>query len=205
MAENESIRGGGSGGGAAAPEPGNHIESINGTYAIRANQVELLARPPIPPAIPQPSVINVLAGGLGMDGRVNVRGSQGVRVTAGPPPLPETTSDSTNGVEILVGETGNLTLQRGLIPDVDQKMEMTAENGITIDGGVQTVTIKSMTKIELSVCEGVAKITIDPTGVTIEAMTVKLSGQIMAQIQGLMAQLSGDAMTQISGGITMIG
>ena len=139
-----------------------------------------------------------------MDGRVNVRGSQGVRVTAGPPPLPETTSDSTNGVEILVGETGNLTLQRGIISDVDQKMEMTP-TGVTIDGGVQTVTIKSMTKIELSVCEGVAKITIDPTGVTIDALTIKLSAQIMAQIQGVMAQLSGDAMTQISGGITMIG
>jgi len=34
---------------------------------------------------------------------------------------------------------------------------------------------------------------------------IKLSAQVMAQLQGIMAQLSGSAMTQISGGITMIG
>lgn len=201
MTENHEPLGGGTGGG---PSPGDHEEVVDGLFAITANQVNLLSRPPIPPAIPAENLINIVAAGMGMDGHVNVRGSQGVRVTAGPPVLLPTGSSSTNGVEILVGETGSMTLQRGLIPEVDQKMEMTPE-GITIDGGAQTVTIKSLTKIELSVCEGVAKITIDPTGVTIEALTIKLSAQIMAQIQGVMAQLSGDAMTQISGGITMIG
>jgi hypothetical protein len=201
MASPDERPGGGTGGG---PGGTNRDESVDGTYTIAGNQVTLHSRPPLPPAIPGANVITILAGGLGIDGLVNVRGCQGVRVTAGPPPLPATASDTTNGVEILTGELGNVTLQRGLLPGVDQKMEMTP-TGITIDGGAQTVTIKSLTKIELSVCEGVAKITIDPTGVTIDALTIKLSAQIMAQIQGVMAQLSGDAMTQISGGITMIG
>jgi hypothetical protein len=197
----ENNRGGGTGGGLG---PADRSESVDGVYTIAANQFTVLARPPIPPAIPGPSHIDLVATGLGVDGQVTVRGSQGVRVTAGPPPALPTGSSTTNGVEIIVGEAGNLTLQRGLLPEIDQKMELTP-GAVTIDGGAGTVTIKSLTKIELSVCEGVAKITIDPTGVTIDALMIKLSAQVMAQIQGVMAQLSGDAMTQISGGITMIG
>jgi hypothetical protein len=193
-----------SGGVGGGPTTADHTLLLDGMYSITANQVELVSRPPMPPAIPAENVITLLAAGYGVDGLVNIRGSQGVRITSGPPPLPETKSSSTNGVEIVVGETGNLTLQRGLIPEVDQKMELTP-GAVTIDGGAGTVTIKSMTKIELSVCEGVAKITIDPTGVTIDALMIKLSAQVQAQIQGIMAQLSGEAMTQISGGITMIG
>jgi hypothetical protein len=114
-------RGGGSGGGPAASD---HTESIAGRYDLAASSVTLCARPASPPAVPAPSVVNVLATGLGFDGRVNVRGSQGVRVTAGPPPGLPVESDSTNGVEVVVGPTGNLTLQRGLLP-TDQKVEMT--------------------------------------------------------------------------------
>ena len=158
----------------------------------------------MPPAPPSDNVITILAAGYGVDGLVNVRGSKGVRVTSGPPPMPETKSSDTNGVEVIVGETGNLTMQRGLIPEVDQKMEMTPE-GITVDGGAQKVTIKSLTAIELSVCEGIAKISIGPEGVTIQALQINLSAQVQAQIQGLMAQLMGTAMAQIGGGITMIG
>jgi hypothetical protein len=192
--------GGGSGGGPESPE---HGHAVDGTYTISANAIELNSRPPLPPGIPGPHVITILASGFGVDGLVNVRGSQGVRITAGPPPLLPTGSSSTNGVEIVTSEIGNVTLQRGLLP-TDQKMEMTP-SGVTIDGGVGKVTIKSMTQIELSVCEGLAKITIGPDGVTIDALMIKLSAQVMAQLQGIMAQLSGSAMTQISGGITMIG
>jgi hypothetical protein len=197
--ESESV-GGGSGGGLGTAD---HERSIDGTFSVAANQVELISRPPVPPGIPGPHVITILASGLGMDGRVNVRGSQGVRVTAGPPPLLATESASTNGVEILTSETGTVTLQRGLLP-IDQKMEMTPA-GITIDGGVGKVTIKSLTAIELSVCEGLTKLTLGPDGVTIQALQINLSATVQAQIQGIITQITGAAMTQISGGITMIG
>ena len=201
MVADDKKAGGGSGGG---PGAANHSDAIDGTYTIAGTQVNLISRPPIPPAIPGPSIITLLAGDMvGLEGSVNVRGSRGVRITAGPPPLPATQSDSTNGVEVLVGELGTLTLQRGLLP-TDQSMEM-APTGVTIDGGLGKVTIKSMTQLELSVCEGVAKITLDPTGVTIDALTIKLSAQVMAQLQSIMTQVYGTAMTQISGGITMIG
>lgn len=193
--------GAGTGGG---PDTTDHAQSVDGRFSIAANRIELLSRPPLPPAVPGPFVITILAAGLGLDGLVNVRGSQGVRVTAGPPPLPATSSESTNGVEVLVGQTGNLTLQRGLLPEVDQKMEMTP-TGITIDAGAGKMTIKSLTEIELSVAEGLTKIKLGPEGVTIEALQIKLSAQVQAEIQALIARLAGSAMTQISGGITMIG
>jgi hypothetical protein len=51
----------------------------------------------------------------------------------------------------------------------------------------------------------VTKIKLAPDGVTIEALQIKLSAQVQAEIQAIMAKLAGSAMTQISGGITMIG
>jgi hypothetical protein len=192
--------GAGTGGG---PDSGNRTQTADGIFSITANQVALVSRPPMPPAIPGPSIITVLATGMGMDGLVNVRGSQGVRLTAGLPPLLPTESSSTNGVEILISETGKFTLQRGLLP-VDQTMEMTPD-GITIDAGSGKVTIKSLTEITLSVAEGMTKIKLGPDGVTIEALQIKLSAQVQAEIQALMNKVTGTAMNQISGGITMIG
>jgi hypothetical protein len=197
--------GGGTGGG---PDSCDEVHYKNGNYSISANQVEFISQAPLPPAIPGPSLITVLAAGtpLGafMDGLVNVRGSQGVRVTSGPPYMPPTASDSTNGVEIVVSDLGNLTLQRGLLPPASQQLQMTPQ-GITIDAGMGQVTIQSLTGITLSVAGGLSKITLGPEGVTIEALQINLSAQLQAQIQGLMNKITGSAMNQISGGITMIG
>lgn len=152
------------------------IKSLDGVYSIKANQLSLLSLPPLPPLTPDPCVITVLASGLPelpMSGQVNMRGDQGVRITAGPPPLPSTDSDSTNGVEIMVGETQNVTIQRGLLP-VDQKIEMTP-SGITLDAGMGMVTIQSLTKITLSVAGGLSTITLGPEGVTIQGLLVKIN------------------------------
>lgn len=159
--------GGGSGGGK------DHSQTFDGKFAVAANQVELLSRPPMPPDVPGPNVITLLAAGMGMDGKVDVRGSQGVRVTAGPPPLPPTSSDATNGVEIIVGELQNVTIQRGLLP-VDQKIEMTP-TGITIDAGAGTLTIQSLTQITLSVAGGLSTITLGPQGVTIQGLVIQIN------------------------------
>src|SRR5947209_544791 len=97
MSEEKDNPGGGAGGGPTTTE---HIRFFDGTYSINANQLEFVSRLPLPPAIPGPQVITILAAGLGTNGNVDIRGSQGVRVTAGPPPLPPTASESTNGVEI---------------------------------------------------------------------------------------------------------
>lgn len=166
----ESGLGGGTGGG---PDSADRSETANGVFSISANQVQLLSRPPLPPGIPKPNVITVLAAGLGTDGLVNVRGSQGVRITAGPPPLPPTESPSTSGVEIIVGQMEKVTIQRGLLP-VDQKIEMTP-TGITVDAGLGKVTIQSLTEITLSVAGGLSTITLGPQGVTIKGLLIQIN------------------------------
>lgn len=170
MIANDANTGGGTGGG---PDTKRDLTS-DGRFTIAANEVVLVSRPAMPPVIPGPSVITVLAAGLGVDGKVNVRGSQGVRVTAGPPPLPPTASDSVNGVEIMVGEVQNVTIQRGLLDGIDQKIEMTP-SGITVDAGAMPVTIQSLTQITLSVAGGLSTITLGPEGVTIQGLLVQIN------------------------------
>ncbi len=162
--------GGGTGGGADSHD---HIENISGGYRIQANQLELLSRPPIPPVTPDPCRILVLASDYGVGGQVEVSGNQSVRITAGEFTLPPTSSDSSNGVEIVVGETQNVTIQRGLLP-TDQKIEMTPE-GITIDAGMGSLTLKSLTQITLSVAEGLATITLGPEGITIQGLLIQIN------------------------------
>jgi hypothetical protein len=170
MIPDETNSGGGTGGGPVTKRD----QSSDGRFTISANQLTLVSRPAMPPVIPGPSVITILAAGLGMDGKVDVRGSKGVRVTAGPPLLPPTDADSTDGVEIIVSEAQNITIQRGLLPGVDQKIEMTPGN-ITVDGGAGTITIQSLTEITLSVAGGMSSITLTPAGITIQGILVQIN------------------------------
>ncbi len=168
--------GGGSGGGPAVPGPedGGQSRYYDGTYAIAANNLQLTTRPAIPPAIPDAYVISLLSMGLGMNGRVEVGASQGVRVTAGPPMMPPASSESTNGVEVMVGETQEITIQRGLIPGVDQQILM-APGSIMVDGGVGAITIKSLTNITLQVAGGLSSITMTPAGIIIQGILVAIN------------------------------
>lgn len=172
MVSRNGNKGGGSGGG---PDTMDHAQSFDGRFEISANQVELLSRPPMPPAAPGTNVITLLSTDLtGLGGTVDVRGAKGVRITAGPPMLPPQSSDSTNGVEIVVGEIQNVTIQRGLLPGVDQKIEMTP-SGITVDAGAMPVTIQSLTEIKLSVAGGLSTITLGPQGITIQGILVQIN------------------------------
>jgi hypothetical protein len=141
---------------------------------VIANQLKFLSAPPVPPFDPAPYIISLLAAGMGTDGRVEVGASQGVRVTAGPPMLPPVSSESTNGVEVVVGETQNITIQRGMIPEVDQQILM-APGSILIDGGVGTVTIQSLTEVKLQVAEGLSSITLTPAGIIIQGLLVSIN------------------------------
>jgi len=168
--------GAGSGGGSAfsGPAQGYHSDHFDGVYSIAANSVEIMSRVPLPPAIPGDFVISLFACGMGTDGRVEAHGSQGVRITAGPPEMPPASSTSTNGAEIIVGELQNITLQRGLIPGVDQQILMEPES-ILVDGGLGTVTIQSMTELKLQCAGGLASITLTPAGIIIQGLLVAIN------------------------------
>jgi hypothetical protein len=111
---------------------------------------------------------------MGTDGRIEAHGSQGVRITAGPPQLPPATSEGTNGAEIIVGEMQNITIQRGLIEGVDQEILM-EPGSILVDGGVGTVTIQSMTEVKLQCADGLSSITLTPTGIVIQGVLVTIN------------------------------
>lgn len=169
------VHGGGSGGGVpSGPEDGSGTDYHDGTYSVIANQVQIVAAPPLPPTVPVDYIISLHAPGMAMDGRVEIGGSQGVRVTAGPPMMPPASSGGTNGAEIIVGETQNITLQRGLVPEVDQQILM-APGSIVVDGGVGSVMIKSMTSITLQVAEGLSQISLTPAGIVIQGILVSIN------------------------------
>jgi hypothetical protein len=167
MAADEEIIGGGAGGGTGMDDSGNNLQSANATYQIAGNQVVLLSRKSLPPDKAGPSVITILAAGglptFADDGKVDVRGAKGVRITAGPPAIPmvspPVTADTTNGVEIMVGETQYVTIHRG-ISALNQKIEM-FPNGIMIDAGISGI---------LQLKAGASSITISAEGITITGM-----------------------------------
>lgn len=178
MSENKIDLGGGSGGG---DNKRDEARTFDGSYSVVANQMEFVSRPALPPAPPDPCAITLLSSDITeLKGNVNLRGMGGVRITAGPPPLPETGSDSTQGVEIEVGEIQNVTIKRGLIDGADQRILMTPSS-ITVDGGAMPITIQSLTQITLSVAGGMNTITLTPEGITIQGMQIQIQG-VLVQI-----------------------
>jgi|HubBroStandDraft_4_1064222.scaffolds.fasta_scaffold59198_2 hypothetical protein len=180
MAIDELRLGGGSGGG---DDGNNTIQKADGVYQIAANQVVLFTQDPDEPDLETPHandhVITILAAGklpTFDDGRVDIRGSQGVRITSGPPigpPLP-TTSQSTNGIEILTSsEAQSILLQQGTTP-VSPKIELGLA-GITVDGGHCQITIKSLVSISLSVAGGTSQILLTPAGIVIKGPLVQIN------------------------------
>ena len=81
-------------------------------------------------------------------------------------------------------------------------LKLTAGNlTMKLDAGKSST--EAMQGIELK-C-GQNSIKIDPTGITISGMMIKVEAQVQLSAKGTMVQISGDAMLQAKGGITMIG
>jgi len=174
MDEHEKSRGGGSGGDTGMTDPGNQVKSAKATYQIGGNQVLLVSRkrevePGSDDPAPGPSKIALLAagslaGGFVDDGTVDIRGCKAVRITSGPLAIPMvspgTSSASTDGVGILVGQTQKVSIQRGITPLVSQYIELD-QNSIVINAG---------TSGSLILRAGQSQITIDSSGITIVGM-----------------------------------
>jgi type VI secretion system secreted protein VgrG len=73
---------------------------------------------------------------------------------------------------------------------------------VTVKASLGNISMEAMQSIELKV--GPSSIKIDPMGVTIKGMMVKIEGTIMTDIKGLMTKVGGDAMLMLKGAITMI-
>lgn len=90
-----------------------------------------------------------------------------------------------------------VTLKQG-----DQTTELKLGN-ISVKCDLGSITMEAMQSITLKV--GTNSVKIDQTGVTVTGLMVKLDGQIMTEVKGMMTTVKGTAMLQLSGGILMLG
>jgi hypothetical protein len=170
-------QGAGSGGG---DDGNNTLQTADGVYEIAANEVTLLTTGP-DHGPEGPHIITLLASGKKeggfSDGRVDVRGSKGVRITSGPaiPPDVPTTSESTNGVEIITSGTQKILLQVGAAPTppAPPKIEMQIM-AIIIDAGTGIIRITT-TSGSISLQAGPSSIVLAPEGITINGPMVNIN------------------------------
>jgi type VI secretion system secreted protein VgrG len=92
----------------------------------------------------------------------------------------------------------------------NRKVEISTGNDtLTITMGNLTTKIsagksetEAMQSIELKV--GPSSIKIDPSGITLTAMTIKVDAEMYAEVKGLNVKVDGAGMIQLDGGLTMI-
>lgn len=124
------------------------------------------------------------------------------------------TVDKDNKVTIKGNKTVDINMDETRTTKGNAKHEVSGNLTQTVKGQEKTdvtgssklsamsVEIEGKTGITLK-CGG-SKITIDPTGVQIEGMMIKIEGQVQTEIKGLMTQVNGSAMLILKGAITMI-
>jgi hypothetical protein len=207
MALVEQNLGGGTGGG--EDEGGNNLQSAGATYQITGNQIVMLSRKSLPPKNKTlPSVITILAAGGPPtfdddDGKVDVRGAKGVRITAGSAlmiPLgtsPPVTNASTDGVEIIVAEKQKITLQCGVqMPPPSQNffqtMEMTAD-GLTLQSGANPTDLATVKMRPYSITLECAGQTGQPPG-----PQIKMIGGSQGWLNGSIELVLGESTIKIN-------
>ncbi len=90
-----------------------------------------------------------------------------------------------------------VTLKQG-----DQSTELKLGN-ISVKCDLGSITMEAMQSITLKV--GPNSIKIDQTGITVTGTMIKIDGQVLTEVKGLMTQVQGTAMLQLGGGIISIG
>ena len=115
-------------------------------------------------------------GAIAPDGSVDVHGSQGVRITSGPPDAPPSENDEINGLEMQAGAQQIIKIMRGLDDDRDQVIQMTT-GLIEIRGGdaAGCVSILAAQEISLQVAGGLSSIVMNKKGITIRGGEVHIN------------------------------
>ena len=107
-----------------------------------------------------------------------------------------TTIDKGNETQTLNQGNQSVTLKMG-----NQAIELQMGNQTTkVDMG--SITTSAMQSITLKV--GETSIVLDPTSITMKAMTISIQGQIEVQVQGVMVSVNADGILTLKGGMTMI-
>ena len=165
----EQPLGAGSGG---DPGDGSNTHYYDQDYIVGAGQIHLYSGGQTGVNACSPCIALLAGDAEGSpDGTVAVHGSQGVRITAGPPNLPKAYNESINGVEISVGATQEIFVRRG-IPD-EQTIQISP--GLMVFNSTSPISIMSDTEIELSVAGGTSSIVLTPAGIVIKGPIIQIN------------------------------
>lgn len=108
----------------------------------------------------------------------------------------------------------NLTVQQGSrtvdVPQGNHTLQSTsgdiiiktASGNISVKTSTGAITVEAMQSLTLKV--GQSSVKLDPSGVSIQGMTVKVEGQIMTTVKAPMLQLNADGILKAAGGIMML-
>ncbi len=152
---------------------GGRTQFFDGLHTFVGNQLHLMSTQWMGSTQPMQSDISLLSQGPGAS--IEARAEVGVRISAGPPLMPDMSADHTNGVEIAVGDAQKIWLQRGMdYPITDQMIEL-ANTGITISAGSQILELTSLQEITLSVAGGTASITLTPAGIVLQGPLIQIN------------------------------
>jgi hypothetical protein len=108
------------------------------------------------------------------NGRVEAHGSQGVRLTTGPPEMPPASSTSTNGVEIVTGDTQDIQITRGFTTASSQYIYLTPD-AILIDAGVASAGVGILSDTSISLQVGPSSINLTPTGIVLKGLSIQIN------------------------------
>jgi type VI secretion system secreted protein VgrG len=111
-----------------------------------------------------------------------------------------------NDQTLTVGNDRTVTINKGdetvTLKQGNQTTELKLGN-ISVKCDLGSITMEAMQSITLKV--GMNSIKIDQTGITVTGMMIKIDGQVLTEVKGLMTQVQGTAMLQLGGGIISIG
>jgi type VI secretion system secreted protein VgrG len=105
---------------------------------------------------------------------------------------------------IKVGDAQSVTVSKGRQTVIEQGGdELTVQVGdLTVKASAGAIKVTAMQSLELVV--GSSKVKLDPTGITMSGMMVKIEGTAMLESKAPMHTVKGDGMLMVNGGVVMV-
>jgi type VI secretion system secreted protein VgrG len=101
-----------------------------------------------------------------------------------------------------VGKDESIEIGGARAVKVSKDDSLSSDGNISIKASAGKIAVEGGQSIELKV--GGNSIKIDPSGITIKGMQVKIEGSIMTEVKGLMTTVKADAILTVKGALTMI-
>ncbi len=120
-------------------------------------------------------LISILAATSDPDGKVDVHGSAGVRITSGPPSQPKSHNPDIDGLEVQTGDSQCIHFMRGMEENPLHGSMSFDNQGIGINGNQGGVWLKSYTKVKLMVLGGTSYIELTPSGIVMKGPLIQIN------------------------------